>query len=62
MLLAMKTPAECHWCVSICLLSHLGSRLLLVKLSLVQSFFRSKFCLSPSMGRFKLITKENWPR
>ena len=35
----------------------LNSRLLLEKLSLVQSFSRSTFCLSPSMSRFKLITK-----
>ena len=30
-----------NWCVSICLLSQLNSRLLLVKLSVLQSFFRS---------------------
>ena len=39
MLLAMKTR-KCHGCVSIRLLSQLNSLLLLVKLSVVQSFSR----------------------
>ena len=32
---------QCHWCVSIPLLSQLNSRSLLVKLSVAQSFSRS---------------------
>ena len=43
--------AKYHWCVSIRLLSQLNSRLLLVKLLVVQSFLRSLFCLSPSISR-----------
>ena len=43
--------SQCHWCVLIWLLSQLSCRLLLVKLSLVQSFCRSKFCLIPLISR-----------
>ena len=41
-----------NWCVSIRLLSQLNSRLLLVKLSVLQSFCRSQFCLISSISRF----------
>ena len=40
-----------NWCVSIRLLSQLNSRLLLVKLSVLQSFSLSKFCLISSISR-----------
>ena len=38
------------WCVSIRLLSKLNGRLLLVKLSILQSFSRSQFCLISSIS------------
>ena len=40
-----------NWCVSIRLLSQLNSRLLLVKLSVLQSFSLSWFCLISSISR-----------
>ena len=40
-----------NWCVSIRLLSQLNSRLFLVKLSVLQSFSRSQFCLISSISR-----------
>ena len=42
-----------NWCISIRLLSQLNSRLLLVKLSVLQSFSRSQFCL--------ISSQRNWP-
>ena len=40
-----------NWCVSIRLLSQLNSRIFLVKLSVLQSFSRSYFCLISSISR-----------
>ena len=50
MLLAMKTLNQ-YWCVSIRMLSQLNSRLFLVKLSVLQSFSGSYFCLISSISR-----------
>ena len=46
-----------NWCVSIRLLSQLNSRLLLVKLSVLQSFSGSYFCLISSIGNLRTTTK-----